>query len=186
MRKLSSTTIVAAAIFIALAGVVMWQWYQNKQEAVTLQQNRDFVSFDTASVTEIAITQGENTVTVKKENDTWVIASQENAAADATKVDALLNALNNALIQATVSQSGSQAETYGLSDAERIRITLTASGATVLEIDVGKAGSVARTWYGRNSNETAIYLLSGSRSSFANTEWAKSAEESAEMEIETE
>ncbi len=175
-EKINSTTIIAAVIFFLLAGLAGWRWYAQKQASEQQQQTKDFITFDTAAVTDLSIVQGETTTTLQKQGDAWLVLNATTAPADDVAIESLLNTLNNAQIQATVSTNNTNVSDYGLTDAEKIRITVLANGATVADVEVGKAGAAARTWYGRKISDPTVYLLSGTRTTLVKTDWTKPPE----------
>lgn len=173
MHKQSTFTYILLSVIVVLGALVTYSYYQKQLQTKTQTTQREFLSsIPVNDVTTISLIKKDATITLSKQNDAWVISSDNNTPADSTAVSQLLSTLNHATIQAVASRQGeTQATTFGLTPDERLEIVLKAGEQTVTDVYVGKIGAVPQTFYAQKMGEGVIYLINGARYSLDKSDW---------------
>lgn len=177
MLKSSTFTYILIAVVLILGVIVGYGYYQQQQTTKTQAAQREFLSaIPVNDVTMISLIKKDGTIELAKQNDSWVISSDNNAPADTTAVTTLLSTLNHATVQAVASRQGeTQAATFGLTTDNRLEIVLKAGEQTVANIYVGKIGAVPQTFYAQKVGDATIYIVNGARYSLDKTDWKQPA-----------
>lgn len=107
---------IALGIMLALGS--WYYFYEVKGKATRDQQADDkklvFYGFDPAAVQEILIQKGSDRISLQKSGNDWALVRPVSAAADATTVSSLLDAIRTMKREDVVDDKGSDAKDFGL------------------------------------------------------------------------
>lgn len=178
MSKQTITTLVLGVVLLLLTSVIGWQYYTKSQSQVANQSDKYlFAELDASSITNLTITTSSATTIFIKDNGQWIISTAENSlVADSAKISAVLENLSHMQIQSTVAANPSDLAGYQLDNAQVIQVTAQAGDRVVANINLGKAGAATQTVLAQREADTTVYLVTGQRSVFAQTDWVTPTE----------
>lgn len=103
--------------------------------------------------------RGGSPLVLSKDGDRWVVGEKKYPA-DASAVEALLEAAETVKVLDTVS-SGGDDERYGLADGGNLVVKAMKGGAELRRLSVGKTASTSRQSYVRLDGASEVLLVSG-------------------------
>ncbi|MBI2416223.1 MAG: DUF4340 domain-containing protein [Candidatus Kerfeldbacteria bacterium] len=179
MRKQHYWTYSLLVIVVGLGAVVAYRYYATQRAAQNQQANKYLVqSFDSNAVTAITVTQHQTVTELTKQADgSWLIANDSNVPANQTAITNLLSTITHSTIQAVSARTMTTPEQYGLNPDQAIQVIVKQADTVLADIIIGKIGSAAQTLYAQRSGDVAVYLVSGQRGHFAQTDWAEPNEQ---------
>ncbi|MBI2411154.1 MAG: DUF4340 domain-containing protein [Candidatus Kerfeldbacteria bacterium] len=177
MRKQTKTTLVLVAVLVVVVAGFGYNRYRVQQQKQNTQSEKDFIAdFDVSTVTAVQIVDASATTDLKKDGTQWYVVSADNAAADGDAVERLIAAVDNTMIETVVSRNGNNLATYGLDDPAKLLVKISLNSGQIVEMTVGKTGSLPQTFYAMRPSDSAVYLVSGAQYVFSKTDWKKPAE----------
>ena len=122
-------------------------------------RNKTILSFVRNDVDSLTIAGTDLTVSLRKDNDRWSLASPIEAIADLGITDGLVGRLGTEQMAAIETEQGDELEPYGL-DVPRLTVTigLGGSAATLLIGDATPAGTV----YAKDTSRNMVFTVSDS------------------------
>ncbi|MFA5995250.1 MAG: DUF4340 domain-containing protein [Patescibacteria group bacterium] len=173
MLKPQFTTYILAGVLVIIGGVIGYNYYQQQQQTKNQQTQREFMpAISTDMVTAISLIKKDSTVELAKQNDVWVITSDNNTPADSTAISELLSTLNHATIQTIASnQAATETSTFGLDETTRLEIVVKAGEQKVADVYIGKTGAIPQTYYALLPGASTIYIINGARYTLDKSSW---------------
>jgi hypothetical protein len=148
----------------ALVILVMIYFLMQKSEPV-VEPGQAFVQADSAQITQLTVQFTDDTVTLVKEGESWVIQDGgRNYPANATNVGRALQRFNQMTRQAMITKKADRLAEFQLDDSNAVRVTFTQNGKaeTIL---LGKAGPSFQTMYARRDGSDEVWEISGNHTS---------------------
>jgi hypothetical protein len=166
--------IIGLAVLIAI--FILWQ---NPLDHKAGQDNNQMIltkSLD--NVAKIEIIKDNKTILLQKDNDKWLVASENNTEANQEYINKLLTALKNSGFGTIISQNPEKFITFELGDGMGTKIKLSDSQNNVLlELQVGKMGPAYTQCYVKLPNSANVLLINQNLLlSVTPTTWVKPAE----------
>ncbi len=184
MSKQSTTTIILFIVAaVLLAGLLGYNYWNQKQMEEHAASKDFFQSFSAEDVTSISLTEKEQEINLSLVDGTWVVESEDNAPADSTAIEELIRVIRMTTSNTIVARTLEKKDEYGLSDEKRIHVVVTATQGVVADYYVGKGGGSMTTYYAHLADQDVIHLVNGSRFAFAKADWKKEIEETTEEEV---
>jgi len=139
MTKKSKQTLSLFVILIIL--LIAFFFWQNPFNQKSNQAKTDTIIISNLdNTTKIEIAKGETVTQLEKLNDQWVVASEENAAANMNLVNGLLNSLENTETGIIVSTNPDKLANFNLSDELATKLSLEDNQGNKIELLIGKNG----------------------------------------------
>ena len=186
---MKKTKILVILLIILIILVVIYFVWQNVLESKSNQPKEQTLKFGNfANLQKIEITQAAKTTTLEKNNDNWLVTSENNAAANAQFVTNLIDGFKTLKSGLVISTNPDKQADFNLSADKATKIKLTDSqGQTVAELLIGKPNYPSYTQtYVRQPNSNLILLTSGSLYSLVNqTDWKQPPPKAADTNTNT-
>ncbi|MBU1130798.1 DUF4340 domain-containing protein [Patescibacteria group bacterium] len=179
-KKFNSTLILLIILIILGAGYYGWQYIN--QRSIEEENNLVFGSLDTLLITKIEITSPESTAILEKQNEQWLVASQNYLPADQTAINNILSSLTQIKIKELISTNTVKQPDYQV-DAAAINVKLYQSENLLADFYPGKYGPLPASGFFRWQGSDNVYLVSENlQSLFYRADWADAtaAEEAEE------
>jgi hypothetical protein len=176
-RWLKDPFAISLILVAVVGGVIAWfQFRPIKQETPPYLGSR------VKSLDKITINFQEDKTVLKKNNDQWLVETENNQPADQQLVKDLLAKLETLKPTELVSQNADNHSKYGVDQTQAIRLLAYQNGQKKLELLVGKAGPSFNNNYLRKHGEEKVYLSNVSlRSTLIPADtWVKSQENQEE------
>lgn len=173
--KSKSFLILLIVLIILIAVYFIWQNPLAQKSNKILSEQIYSASLD--NVQKIEITQTGQTTTLEKQNDKWVVASQENAEANAILIDNLISALKDLKSGNIISQNQEKLASFDLTEENATKLKLFDNQNVLLEILIGKMGPSYTDTYIKKTDSPNVLLVSQNLNSLVNqSNWLKPAE----------
>lgn len=140
---------------VVLAIALLWQ-----DAGVTgTAAGQPLLDFDAAVVDEIEISGVEQSMTLKKQGDGWLLPQLENFPADAAKVTRLLSTLRGLTAGHTIATTAEAAQRFKVADDDFVRrLRLKQGEQLVAELYLGEASGVRRV-HARVAGSAQVHAL---------------------------
>jgi len=158
-KKVKNNLILVAILAILIIALVVWQNpFAPKYNQV---ETENLITNNLDNLQIIEINKTNQTISLKKENDTWIVTSQENVLANEDLIADLIDTLNELNSGTIVSRNLDKLDDFSLSQEKAVNLKLVdTQGGTIIEILVGKLGGPAYTQtYVKNINSNNILLV---------------------------
>jgi hypothetical protein len=160
-KKSKKSFILLIVLIVLILALLIWQnpfkTRSNQVETEKLISG----SLDNLQSIEISKAGAEQPIILKKENNAWVVASEENAPANEALIQNLIDSLSELDSGTIVSRNLDKLDNFGLTDATAAKLKLiNDQGGTIIELLVGKLGGPAYTQtYVKQPNSNNILLV---------------------------
>jgi hypothetical protein len=187
MNSKSKSLLILFVTLIALTAIyLIWQNPLAQKSNGILSEVLFSATLDNLQKIEITKT-GQTTILEKPaeggsasggQNDKWVVASQENAEANATLIDSLIATLKELKTGNIISQNQAKLASFDLTEDKAIKLKLSDNqNDTILEILIGKMGPSYSDTYIKKIDSNNVLLVSQNLNSLVNQpDWLKPAE----------
>jgi hypothetical protein len=145
----SRSTLILVLVALAVAGIVAWDFHKGTTTEEAAQKRRKVVELDVPSVTKVELARTNQTIVIEKQGEAWQIVEPLKTKADYSAVRAILDELEFAERERTLSAKdldGVNLAEFGL---EPPRLTLTITG---------KDGPVTVLLGGESPTKESVYL----------------------------
>ncbi len=171
-KKLTDPFLLSFTTLVILAGVLAFLKFSPKSV-----ENKPWLLETIDLVNKIEITIGQEKAILKKDNDNWLVVSEENSIADQEKIDKLLSGLKEVKKTDLVSQNKDNHSKYGLGEFQAINLKASQDDNLLLHLLIGMVGPDFESDYIRLPNEDKVYLSNlGLRSVLIQPRWSKEQE----------
>lgn len=148
------STLLLALILAALGAYL---YFVEREDVAEEEKKQTLLVLDADQVTGVRLTYGDRELVLAKQDGRWRLTAPVDAAADAIVVANLLRAITDAEVQKTIDDPPENLVPFGLAPPF-VTITLTASGAEVPPIKVGKNAAVSAATYVQRADQPTVYL----------------------------
>ncbi len=127
----------------------------------TPKREKVFTALDKAKVTSLSLKKaGGEVVHAEKNGESWVLRAPLEAAADATEINSILDALQNLETEDVVSETASDLAAFGLADP-KVSVSVVVTGASKpLEFELGDSVPAAFGLFARVPGQPRIFTVS--------------------------
>lgn len=169
-----------------LAAYLGSQYYQNHLPVDDEEDEISVLDIDTSLVNEIGITNGEETINLQKDNDTWKCVDDKDFTIDSTKLQVFLDAAGSITSELKIENVTDMSQ-YGL-DHPSLSISLQWD-SNLYTIYIGDRNTVAGgVYYLKINDEDTVYtienykynMLNKTKEDFAAEEETETAEEESD------
>ena len=176
MTPKSKSLVILLIILVALAAIYfIWQNPLAQKSNKILSEQIYSASLD--NVQKIEITKAGQVTTLEKQNDKWVVSSQDNAEANASLIESLITGLKDLKTGTVVSQNQEKLASFNLTEDKATKLKLSDNQNTLLEILIGKMGPSYSDTYIKKMDSNNVLLVTQNLNSLVNQpDWLKPAE----------
>lgn len=152
--KIKKEYMILAVIIVAAS---LYLIFRNSDKThYTLPETK---AIDRAQVSMLIISRADSALTLRRQDEKWMIQPQEYLA-DQAMIDRILDAVAGFSLTTLVSQSGNYSQ-YELSDDTKIGLEVFEHDGMVLKADIGKAAPTYNHTYVRLEGESGVYQAKG-------------------------
>ena len=179
-RKKKQLIFIFVCFTMILAAYLGSQYYQNHLPVDDEEDEISVLDIDTSLVNEIGITNGEETINLQKDNDTWKCVDDKDFTIDSTKLQVFLDAAGSITSELKIENVTDMSQ-YGL-DHPSLSISLQWD-SNLYTIYIGDRNTVAGgVYYLKINDEDTVYTIENYKYNMLN----KTKEDiAAEEETET-
>lgn len=185
-RKKKQLIFIFVCFTMILAAYLGSQYYQNHLPVDDEEDEISVLDIDTSLVNEIGITNGEETINLQKDNDTWKCVDDEDFTIDSTKLQVFLDAAGSITSELKI-ENVKDMDQYGL---EHPSLSISLQWDSNLDtIYIGDRNTVAGgVYYLKINDEDTVYtienykynMLNKTKEDFAAEEETETAEEESD------
>ena len=185
-RKKKQLIFIFVCFTVILAAYLGSQYYQNHLPVDDKEDEISVLDIDTSLVNEIGITNGEETINLQKDNDTWKCVDDEDFTIDSTKLQVFLDAAGSITSELKI-ENVKDMDQYGL-EHPSLSISLQWD-SNLYTIYIGDRNTVAGgVYYLKINDEDTVYtienykynMLNKTKEDFAAEEETETAEEESD------
>lgn len=185
-RKKKQLIFIFVCFTMILAAYLGSQYYQNHLPVYDEEDEISVLDIDTSLVNEIGITNGEETINLQKDNDTWKCVDDEDFTIDSTKLQVFLDAAGSITSELKI-ENVKDMDQYGL-EHPSLSISLQWD-SNLYTIYIGDRNTVAGgVYYLKINDEDTVYtienykynMLNKTKEDFAAEEETETAEEESD------
>ena len=185
-RKKKQLIFIFVCFTMILAAYLGSQYYQNHFPVDDEEDEISVLDIDTSLVNEIGITNGEETINLQKDNDTWKCVDDKDFTIDSTKLQVFLDAAGSITSELKIENVTDMSQ-YGL-DHPSLSISLQWD-SNLYTIYIGDRNTVAGgVYYLKINDEDTVYtienykynMLNKTKEDFAAEEETETAEEESD------
>lgn len=185
-RKKKQLIFIFVCFTMILAAYLGSQYYQNHLPVDDEEDEISVLDIDTSLVNEIGITNGEETINLQKDNDTWKCVDDKDFTIDSTKLQVFLDAAGSITSELKI-ENVKDMDQYGL-DHPSLSISLQWD-SNLYTIYIGDRNTVAGgVYYLKINDEDTVYtienykynMLNKTKEDFAAEEETETAEEESD------
>ena len=185
-RKKKQLIFIFVCFTVILAAYLGSKYYQNHLPVDDEEDEISVLDIDTSLVNEIGITNGEETINLQKDNDTWKCVDDEDFTIDSTKLQVFLDAAGSITSELKIEDVTDMSQ-YGL-DHPSLSISLQWD-SNLYTIYIGDRNTVAGgVYYLKINDEDTVYtienykynMLNKTKEDFAAEEETETAEEESD------
>ena len=185
-RKKKQLIFIFVCFTMILAAYLGSQYYQNHFPVDDEEDEISVLDIDTSLVNEIGITNGEETINLQKDNDTWKCVDDEDFTIDSTKLQVFLDAAGSITSELKI-ENVKDMDQYGL-EHPSLSISLQWD-SNLYTIYIGDRNTVAGgVYYLKINDEDTVYtienykynMLNKTKEDFAAEEETETAEEESD------
>lgn len=185
-RKKKQLIFIFVCFTMILAAYLGSQYYQNHLPVDDEEDEISVLDIDTSLVNEIGITNGEETINLQKDNDTWKCVDDKDFTIDSTKLQVFLDAAGSITSELKIENVMDMSQ-YGL-DHPSLSISLQWD-SNLYTIYIGDRNTVAGgVYYLKINDEDTVYtienykynMLNKTKEDFAAEEETETAEEESD------
>ena len=185
-RKKKQLIFIFVCFTMILAAYLGSQYYQNHLPVDDEEDEISVLDIDTSLVNEIGITNGEDTINLQKDNDTWKCVDDEDFTIDSTKLQVFLDAAGSITSELKI-ENVKDMDQYGL-EHPSLSISLQWD-SNLYTIYIGDRNTVAGgVYYLKINDEDTVYtienykynMLNKTKEDFAAEEETETAEEESD------
>ena len=185
-RKKKQLIFIFVCFTVILAAYLGSQYYQNHLPVDDEEDEISVLDIDTSLVNEIGITNGEETINLQKDNDTWKCVDDKDFTIDSTKLQVFLDAAGSITSELKIENVTDMSQ-YGL-DHPSLSISLQWD-SNLYTIYIGDRNTVAGgVYYLKINDEDTVYtienykynMLNKAKEDFAAEEETETAEEESD------
>ena len=185
-RKKKQLIFIFVCFTVILAAYLGSQYYQNHLPVDDEEHEISVLDIDTSLVNEIGITNGEETINLQKDNDTWKCVDDKDFTIDSTKLQVFLDAAGSITSELKIENVTDMSQ-YGL-DHPSLSISLQWD-SNLYTIYIGDRNTVAGgVYYLKINDEDTVYtienykynMLNKTKEDFAAEEETETAEEESD------
>ena len=185
-RKKKQLIFIFVCFTMILAAYLGSQYYQNHLPVDDEEDEISVLDIDTSLVNEIGITNGEETINLQKDNDTWKCVDDKDFTIDSTKLQVFLDAAGSITSELKI-ENVKDMDQYGL-DHPSLSISLQWD-SNLYTIYIGDRNTVAGgVYYLKLNDEDTVYtienykynMLNKTKEDFAAEEETETAEEESD------
>ena len=189
-RKKKQLIFIFVCFTMILAAYLGSQYYQNHLPVDDEEDEISVLDIDTSLVNEIGITNGEETINLQKDNDTWKCVDDEDFTIDSTKLQVFLDAAGSITSELKI-ENVKDMDQYGL-EHPSLSISLQWD-SNLYTIYIGDRNTVAGgVYYLKINDEDTVYtienykynMLNKTKEDFAAEEETETAEEESDSAVE--
>ena len=185
-RKKKQLIFIFVCFTVILAAYLGSKYYQNHLPVDDEEDEISVLDIDTSLVNEIGITNGEETINLQKDNDTWKCVDDKDFTIDSTKLQVFLDAAGSITSELKIENVTDMSQ-YGL-DHPSLSISLQWD-SNLYTIYIGDRNTVAGgVYYLKINDEDTVYtienykynMLNKTKEDFAAEEETETAEEESD------
>lgn len=185
-RKKKQLIFIFVCFTVILAAYLGSKYYQNHLLVDDEEDEISVLDIDTSLVNEIGITNGEETINLQKDNDTWKCVDDKDFTIDSTKLQVFLDAAGSITSELKIENVTDMSQ-YGL-DHPSLSISLQWD-SNLYTIYIGDRNTVAGgVYYLKINDEDTVYtienykynMLNKTKEDFAAEEETETAEEESD------
>ncbi|MBO5112663.1 MAG: DUF4340 domain-containing protein [Lachnospiraceae bacterium] len=185
-RKKKQLIFIFVCFTVILAAYLGSKYYQNHLPVDDEEDEISVLDIDTSLVNEIGITNGEETINLQKDNDTWKCVDDKDFTIDSTKLQVFLDAAGSITSELKIENVTDMSQ-YGL-DHPSLSISLQWD-SNLYTIYIGDQNTVAGgVYYLKINDEDTVYtienykynMLNKTKEDFAAEEETETAEEESD------
>ena len=185
-RKKKQLIFIFVCFTVILAAYLGSKYYQNHLPVDDEEDEISVLDLDTSLVNEIGITNGEETINLQKDNDTWKCVDDKDFTIDSTKLQVFLDAAGSITSELKIENVTDMSQ-YGL-DHPSLSISLQWD-SNLYTIYIGDRNTVAGgVYYLKINDEDTVYtienykynMLNKTKEDFAAEEETETAEEESD------
>lgn len=185
-RKKKQLIFIFVCFTMILAAYLGSQYYQNHLPVDDEEDEISVLDIDTSLVNEIGITNGEETINLQKDHDTWKCVDDEDFTIDSTKLQVFLDAAGSITSELKI-ENVKDMDQYGL-EHPSLSISLQWD-SNLYTIYIGDRNTVAGgVYYLKINDEDTVYtienykynMLNKTKEDFAAEEETETAEEESD------
>ena len=185
-RKKKQLIFIFVCFTMILAAYLGSQYYQNHLPVDDEEDEISVLDIDTSLVNEIGITNGEETINLQKDNDTWKCVDDKDFTIDSTKLQVFLDAAGSITSELKI-ENVKDMDQYGL-EHPSLSISLQWD-SNLYTIYIGDRNTVAGgVYYLKINDEDTVYtienykynMLNKAKEDFAAEEETETAEEESD------
>ena len=185
-RKKKQLIFIFVCFTVILAAYLGSKYYQNHLPVDDEEDEISVLDIDTSLVNEIGITNGEETINLQKDNDTWKCVDDKDFTIDSTKLQVFLDAAGSITSELKIENVTDMSQ-YGL-DHPSLSISLQWD-SNLYPSYIGDRNTVAGgVYYLKRNDEDTVYtienykynMLNKTKEDFAAEEETETAEEESD------
>ena len=185
-RKKKQLIFIFVCFTVILAAYLGSKYYQNHLPVDDEEDEISVLDIDTSLVNEIGITNGEETINLQKDNDTWKCVDDKDFTIDSTKLQVFLDAAGSITSELKIENVTDMSQ-YGL-EHPSLSISLQWD-SNLYTIYIGDRNTVAGgVYYLKINDEDTVYtienykynMLNKTKEDFAAEEETETAEEESD------
>ena len=185
-RKKKQLIFIFVCFTVILAAYLGSKYYQNHLPVDDEEDEISVLDIDTSLVNEIGITNGEETINLQKDNDTWKCVDDKDFTIDSTKLQVFLDAAGSITSELKIENVTDMSQ-YGL-DHPSLSISLQWD-SNLYTIYIGDRNTVeGGVYYLKINDEDTVYtienykynMLNKTKEDFAAEEETETAEEESD------
>ena len=185
-RKKKQLIFIFVCFTVILAAYLGSQYYQNHLPVDDEEDEISVLDIDTSLVNEIGITNGEETINLQQDNDTWKCVDDKDFTIDSTKLQVFLDAAGSITSELKI-ENVKDMDQYGL-EHPSLSISLQWD-SNLYTIYIGDRNAVAGgVYYLKINDEDTVYtienykynMLNKTKEDFAAEEETETAEEESD------
>lgn len=146
-------------LVIALVVLIGIYWFMKKSEPV-VEADRPFVRADSAKVDLIRIEMPDETVELKKEDNTWWVTQPMRYPAAEKTVQSAIQKLNEMKRLSLITERPDRFADFQVTDSGATRVTI-GQGSKTTTFVLGKAGPTMQTSYARMASSKEVWEIAG-------------------------
>ena len=157
-NKSKTVLYLIVALIVLIAVFILWQNPLGHQ--ASQDNNQTILTKSLDNVQKVEITKDQKTTLLEKQNDSWVVTSENNAEANPELVTKLLNSLKAIKPGTIISQNTDKLLTFELAEGIGTQIKLSdGQNNILLELQVGKMGPAYTQSYVKLPESNNVLLI---------------------------
>lgn len=160
MKKLSTPTLLAILAIVVAASVFMYQKDKTKTRSVKTKTTYIFKNFQPDLITRVTLDRKSQHVEMALENESWIVASEENKPGDKKSINEIIQKVKNLKQHDIISQNPDKQSVFEVDNASGLCVKLYKDNdEKPTSFYIGKNGPYFNSTYLRATDSNDVILM---------------------------